>query len=218
MLGGMYALIAMGLTLQYGVARIMNLSYGEFLVAAAFASFWLFTGMGTEPAARAGRSSFPSASCVNWADLSGPADAAGAPRAERASMLEVDSILATFGMLFIVQGIMLDVFGGAYYSYSYLSIPVSVFGETAGAEPADRVRPCALVHRAGALSRADAHARPARRSAPSRSIRSPRGWSPSTSPRLGFRLCAGRRAGGRGRRAGQHVPHLQRVDRASSSP
>ena len=36
MLGGMYALIAMGLTLQYGVARIMNLSYGEFLIAAAF--------------------------------------------------------------------------------------------------------------------------------------------------------------------------------------
>ena len=35
-LGGMYALIALGLTLQYGIARIMNLSYGEFLVAAAF--------------------------------------------------------------------------------------------------------------------------------------------------------------------------------------
>ena len=38
-LGGMYALIAMGLTLQYGVARIMNLSYGEFLIAAAFVAF-----------------------------------------------------------------------------------------------------------------------------------------------------------------------------------
>ena len=36
-LGGMYALTALGLTLQYGVARIMNLSYGEFLVAAALA-------------------------------------------------------------------------------------------------------------------------------------------------------------------------------------
>ena len=41
--GGMYALIAMGLNLQYGVARIMNLSYGEFLMTAAFSTFWLFT-------------------------------------------------------------------------------------------------------------------------------------------------------------------------------
>ncbi|MCW5952143.1 MAG: hypothetical protein KIT69_07790 [Propionibacteriaceae bacterium] len=41
-LGGMYALVAMGLTLQYGVARIMNLSYGEFLIASAFAAYWLF--------------------------------------------------------------------------------------------------------------------------------------------------------------------------------
>src|ERR1044072_2077176 len=49
MLGGMYALIAMGLTLQYGVARIMNLSYGEFLIAAAFASHWLFTGWAISP-------------------------------------------------------------------------------------------------------------------------------------------------------------------------
>ena len=36
-LGGMYAMVALGLTLQYGVARIMNLAYGEFLIAGAFA-------------------------------------------------------------------------------------------------------------------------------------------------------------------------------------
>jgi hypothetical protein len=48
MLGGV-SLIAMGLTLQYGVARIMNLSYGEFLIAAAFASHWLFTGWAISP-------------------------------------------------------------------------------------------------------------------------------------------------------------------------
>ena len=45
----MYALIAMGLTLQYGVARIMNLAYGEFLVAAASARYWLFTGWAVSP-------------------------------------------------------------------------------------------------------------------------------------------------------------------------
>ena len=52
-LGGMYALVALGLTLQYGVARIMNLAYGEFLVAAAFGACWLFTGARGQPARRA---------------------------------------------------------------------------------------------------------------------------------------------------------------------
>jgi branched-chain amino acid transport system permease protein len=51
-------------------------------------------------------------------------------RATTRDALEVDSILATFGMMFIVQGIMLTMFGGAYFSYSFLSIPVAVLGET----------------------------------------------------------------------------------------
>ena len=48
-LGGMYALVAMGLTLQYGVARIMNLANGEVLVAAAFGTFWFFTAWHIAP-------------------------------------------------------------------------------------------------------------------------------------------------------------------------
>jgi branched-chain amino acid transport system permease protein len=50
-------------------------------------------------------------------------------RARTRDALEVDSILATFGMMFIVQGIMLAMFGGAYFSYSFLAVPVSLFGE-----------------------------------------------------------------------------------------
>ena len=46
-------------------------------------------------------------------------------RARTRDALEVESILATFGMMFIVQGIMLAIFGGAYYSYSFLAIPVA---------------------------------------------------------------------------------------------
>jgi len=38
LLGGAYALMAMGLQLQYGVARIMNLASGEVLVG----FFWSF--------------------------------------------------------------------------------------------------------------------------------------------------------------------------------
>ena len=128
MLGGMYALIAMGLTLQYGVARIMNLSYGEFLVAAAFASYWLFTGWALSPLLGV-IFVIPISFGVSFAlyrVLLTPL----VRRARTRDALEVDSILATFGMMFIVQGIMLTIFGGAYYSYSFLAIPVDLFGET----------------------------------------------------------------------------------------
>ncbi len=40
LLGGMYGLIALGLNLQYGVARILNLSYGEFFLGGAFTAFF----------------------------------------------------------------------------------------------------------------------------------------------------------------------------------
>ena len=45
-------------------------------------------------------------------------------------MLEVDSILATFGLLFVLQGVMLVVFGGQFYTYTYLSVPVNILGST----------------------------------------------------------------------------------------
>ena len=48
-LGGTYALIALGLTLQYGVARIMNLANGENLVLACFCAFWLHTAAHINP-------------------------------------------------------------------------------------------------------------------------------------------------------------------------
>jgi branched-chain amino acid transport system permease protein len=125
-IGGMYALTAIGLTLQYGVARIMNLAYGEFVVAAALASYWLFTTQAVSPLLGL-IAVVPLAFALNWAIY----QVLLAPlvrRAKNDGMLEVDSILATFGLLFIVQGILLVSFGGQYFSYSYLSIPVSVLG------------------------------------------------------------------------------------------
>jgi branched-chain amino acid transport system permease protein len=47
-------------------------------------------------------------------------------RAPSRDALEGDSILATFGLLFVVQGVMLAVFGGNYMSYSYLASPVAL--------------------------------------------------------------------------------------------
>ena len=96
-LGSTYALIALGLTLQYGVARIMNLAYGEFFVAAALGAFWLYTGMAVSPLV-ALVVVMPLAFAVNWGIymvLLVPL----VRRARNQGMLEVDSILATFGLL-----------------------------------------------------------------------------------------------------------------------
>jgi branched-chain amino acid transport system permease protein len=125
-LGGMYALIAMGLTLQYGVARIMNLAHGELMIAAAFAALWLFTSAAVNPLLGLVLV-VPAAFAISWAVyrlLLTPL----VRRAPNRDALEVDSILATFGMLFVIQGVMLVMFGGAYYSYSFLAFPVNIAG------------------------------------------------------------------------------------------
>lgn len=125
-LGGMYALIAMGLTLQYGVARIMNLAHGELMIAAAFAALWLFTSAAVNPLLGL-LVIVPAAFAISWAIyrlLLTPL----VRRAPNRDALEVDSILATFGMLFVIQGVMLVMFGGAYFSYSFLAFPVTIAG------------------------------------------------------------------------------------------
>jgi branched-chain amino acid transport system permease protein len=127
-LGGTYALVALGLTLQYGVARIMNLAYGELLVTAAFAAYWLFTTRMVTPL---GGLLFivPAAFAANWLIyrfLLLPL----VRRARSRDALEADSILATFGMLFVVQGTLLVLFGGQYYSDRFLESAVVVLGDT----------------------------------------------------------------------------------------
>ena len=127
-LGGMYALIALGLTLQYGVARIMNLSYGESLVAAAFGALSLYSGLHLSPLA-ALLLAVPIAVLLNWLLYRLLLERL-ARRGKDSGGQEIDSILVTFGVLFVIQGIMLVAFGGQYYSYSYLSIPVVILGST----------------------------------------------------------------------------------------
>jgi len=127
-LGGMYAMVALGLTLQYGVSRIMNLAYGEVLIAGSFGAWWLYTAYKISPLVGL-VVVVPIAFAANWAIyqfLLTPL----VRRAKSREALEADSILFTFGLLFVLQGIGLAAFGGQFYSYSYLAIPVDVLGVT----------------------------------------------------------------------------------------
>jgi branched-chain amino acid transport system permease protein len=49
LLGGMYALISIGLTLIFGVLEIVNFAHGEFLMLAMYASYFLFQFYGIDP-------------------------------------------------------------------------------------------------------------------------------------------------------------------------
>ena len=49
LLGGVYALLAGGLNLIFGVMRVINMAHGELLMLGAYTTFWLFARAGMNP-------------------------------------------------------------------------------------------------------------------------------------------------------------------------
>src|SRR5262245_59516228 len=117
-IGGIYALIAIGLNLQYGVARVLNLAYGELLMLGGYAAFFGFTYLGTPPLVTA-LAGIPVPFALGWLlfrfVLHPLLGRTGDP-----GKREVDSILSTFGLLFLLQGVALVAWTGNDREYSYL--------------------------------------------------------------------------------------------------
>lgn len=125
-LGGTYALLALGLTLQYGISRIMNLAYGELTLLAAFVLVTLFNALALPPLLGIALIA-PAGYALGWllyTVMMRPLVA----RSGATGRLDVDSILATFGLLFLIQGGMLVVFGSNFTSISYLDQGVRILG------------------------------------------------------------------------------------------
>src|SRR3954468_5971537 len=49
MLGGVYALMSLGINLVWGVMDVVNLAHGDFIIVAGFSTFWAFTKLGLSP-------------------------------------------------------------------------------------------------------------------------------------------------------------------------
>lgn len=134
LLGGLYALIAIGLNLQYGLMRVLNVAHGEFLMIGGYITYLLHVRFGMNP--------------LVTIVVSGPVVfAAGLGihavlfrrllRLKRSrEELEANSLLISFGLLFILQNVALLLWNADLRGYQYLDQPMSVLGATF---PANRV-------------------------------------------------------------------------------
>ncbi len=126
MTGGIYALVALGLNLQYGLMRVLNVAHGEFLMIGAYLTYSLHTAWGVHPLLTlliTGPAAFVAGLVLHrllYARL-----VAGS---ESREALESRSLLLSFGLLFVLQNAALLLWSADLKGYSYLSTPFHVLG------------------------------------------------------------------------------------------
>ncbi|HSE93873.1 MAG TPA: branched-chain amino acid ABC transporter permease [Methylomirabilota bacterium] len=134
LLGGLYALVAVGLNLQYGLMRVLNVAHGEFLMIGGYVTYLLHVNTGMDPLVSllvSGPLVFVAGVAVHtllYRRLL---------RQERTrEELEANSLLISFGLLFILQNGALLLFSADIRGYQYLDRPLRMLG---GVFPANRV-------------------------------------------------------------------------------
>jgi branched-chain amino acid transport system permease protein len=129
-LGGLYALIAVGLSLQYGVGRVLNVSHGEFIILAALAAYSLYTVAGINPLV-----AITFVAPVLFAIGFG-LDRTLFNDLRRTSFdedhFEGRSLLVSFGLLFVIQNLMLLSWGAGLRGLSVMNTPVEILGRRYG--------------------------------------------------------------------------------------
>ena len=131
LLGGLYALIAMGLSLQYGVARVLNISHGEYIMLGALTTWMLYTVFGLNPLIGLVVSG-PLAFLLGYI-LHRTIYKHLLVTSETPGIFEGKSMLASFGLLFIIRNLALIGWGSDTKGYSFLATPVSLGGALFGA-------------------------------------------------------------------------------------
>jgi branched-chain amino acid transport system permease protein len=126
MTGGIYALVALGLNLQYGLMRVLNVAHGEFLMIGAYLTYSLHTAWGVNPLLTlliTGPAAFVAGLVLHrllYARL--------VVGSESREALEARSLLLSFGLLFVLQNAALLLWSADLKGYSYLSTPFHVLG------------------------------------------------------------------------------------------
>jgi branched-chain amino acid transport system permease protein len=125
-MGGIYALAAVGLNLQYGVVRVLNMAYGDLLMIGGFLAFWMFTLFGLNPLLSL-VICIPCLYLLGWI-IHRLAFQPIRSKAETIGDFEGYSILASYGLIFIIQSLAVLAWGGRIKAYSFLAEPVTILG------------------------------------------------------------------------------------------
>jgi len=131
LLGGLYALIAVGLSLQYGVARVANFSHGEFIMLGGLTTWTLYTAFDINPLvclAVCGPVTFILGYIIHRTLFKRLFASSASP-----DIFESNSMLSSFALLFIIQNIASIAWGPEIRAYSYLRVPVNLAGAVFGA-------------------------------------------------------------------------------------
>jgi branched-chain amino acid transport system permease protein len=124
--GGLYALVALGLNLQYGLMRILNIAHGEFLMVGAFLTLTAHEVLGVSPLLMVPVSFVLLASagllihrlCFRRLTRTSP----------DVDVFEARGLMVAFGLMFVVQNLAQLIWGADLRGYDYLTEPVSIGG------------------------------------------------------------------------------------------
>jgi branched-chain amino acid transport system permease protein len=124
--GGVYALVALGLNLQYGLMRILNIAHGEFLVVGAFLTWALHSTTGLSPLVMVPLAfALLMALGIGVHRLTFRKLAVTSPNVD---VFEARGLMVAFGLMFLVQNFAQMVWGADLRGYDYLTDPVQVAG------------------------------------------------------------------------------------------
>ena len=124
--GGIYALVALGLNLQYGLMRILNIAHGEFLMLGAYLTWMVQTQFGLSPLLMV-PVSFAMLMVLGWVIhwLCFRRLTATSPNLD---IFEARGLMVAFGLMFLVQNLVSYIWGGDLRGYDFLTDPVKMGG------------------------------------------------------------------------------------------
>jgi branched-chain amino acid transport system permease protein len=122
--GGIYALVALGLNLQYGLMRILNIAHGEFLMVGAFLTWMVQTQLGLHPLFMLPVSFailMALGVAIHW--LCFRRLNATSPNLD---IFEARGLMVSFGLMFLVQNFVSWIWGGDLRGYDFMTDPVKI--------------------------------------------------------------------------------------------